>query len=246
MKSRPFASLVALLAACAGSAPLPAQEAPSTPAPSTAPDGSASPSAPPTAPPLAIPDSCAPGESDACLPGAHFADRTCATSHPEVALALFAKGSPWTRLYLRGDVDGWNAEGGGSARANLLFDEEVIALKRRAPPKGAAAISVGGSDGYEVMRWDGNCYTLDSGEVVRRSPPHPKHSGIPWKLLQEKTKTVLLDNASVKAAYDRRRKECKGVTVGDVSLACEQADTALSDGIVAAVKSGLSLPAPEL
>jgi hypothetical protein len=34
--------------------------------------------------------------------------------------------------------------------------------------------------------------------------------------------------------------------VGDVSLACEQADTALSDGIVAAVKSGVSLPAPEL
>jgi hypothetical protein len=180
------------------------------------------------------------------MPGAGFADRICATSHPEVALVLFAKGSPWTRLYLRGDVDGWNAEGGGSARAKLLFDEEVIALKRRAPPKGAAAMSIGGSDGYEVMRWDGNCYTLDSGEVARRSPPHPKHSGIPWKLLQEKTKTVLLDNASVKAAYDRRRKECKGVTVGDVSLACEQADAALSDGIVAAVKSGVSLPAPEL
>jgi hypothetical protein len=107
-------------------------------------------------------------------------------------------------------------------------------------------MSIGGSDGYEVMRWDGNCYTLDSGEVAHRSPPRPKHSGIPWKLLQEKTKAVLLDNASVKAAYDRRRRECKGVTVGDVSLACEQADTALSDGIVAAVKSGVSLPAPEL
>jgi hypothetical protein len=193
-----------------------------------------------------MPDACAPGEADPCMPGAAFADRICATSHPEVALALFAKGSPWTRLYLRGDVDGWNAEGGGSARAKLLFDEEVIALKRRAPPKGAAAMSIGGSDGYEVIRWDGNCYTLDSGEVTRSGAPRPKHSSIPWKLLDEKTKNALMGNATVKAAYDRRRKECKGVTVGDVSLACEQADTALSDGVVSAVKSGMRLPAPEL
>jgi hypothetical protein len=191
-----------------------------------------------------MPISCAAGGADPCLPGSGFADRICATSHPEVALALFAKGSPWTRLYLKGDVDGWNAEGGGSARAKLLFDEEVVALKRRAPPKGGAII-VGASEGYEVMRWDGNCYTLDAGEITRKSPPHPRHSAIPWKLLNEKTRSVLLGDAGITSAYDRRRKECKGVTVGEVSLACEQADTALSDKIVAAVRSGLSLPAPE-
>jgi hypothetical protein len=246
MRTPRLAFLVATIAACGGSTPAPAQEATTNPAPVVPPVADAPPSPPPPEPPLAIPEACAPGELDPCVPGARFADRICAMSHPEVALALFAKGSPWTRLYLRGDVDGWNAEGGGSARAKLLFDEEVIALKRRAPAKGAAAISVGGSDGYEVIRWDGNCYTLDSGEVARRSPPRPKHSSIPWKLLNEKTKSALLDNASVKAAYDRRRKECKGVTVGDVSLACEQGDTALSDAIVAAVKSGISLPVPEL
>jgi hypothetical protein len=244
MKSMPLALLLVAVIACGGSAPPPAQEAalsPTTTAPAVA---SNLPT--PLEPPLAMPDSCAQEEPDPCLPGVAFADHVCATPHAEVALALFAKGSPWTRLYLRGDVDGWNAEGGGSARAKLLFDEEVIALKRRAPAKGAAAIRVGGSDGYEVMRWDGNCYTLDSGEVARRSPPRPKHPGIPWKALKEKTQSALLDNTSVKAAYDRRRKECKGVTVGEVSLACEQADTALSDGIVVAVKSGVSLPAPEL
>jgi hypothetical protein len=180
------------------------------------------------------------------MPGPAVADRICATLHPEVALALFAKGTPWTRMYLRGDVDGWDAEGGRSARAKLLFDEEVIALKHRAPPKAAGVISVDATDGYQVLRWDGNCYSLDSDEVVRRSPPRAKHSGIPWKLLNERTRSVLLDNASVKAAYERRHKECEGIMVGQVSPPCEQADAALSDGIVAAVKSGLSLPAPEL
>jgi hypothetical protein len=179
------------------------------------------------------------------MPGPAFADRACSAPHPDVALTLFAKASPWTRLYLRGDVDGWNAEGGGSARALLNFDEEVIALKRRAPPSGAAVI-VGASGGYQVMRWDGNCYSLDEGEITRRKPPRAKHPGIPWRYLGEKTKGLLLDDPSVKAAQDKRSRECKGVTMGAVSLACEQADTAFSDAIVSAVRSGLTLPTPDL
>jgi hypothetical protein len=179
------------------------------------------------------------------MPGTAFADRVCAASRPDVALALFAKGSPWTRLYLRGDVDGWNAEGGGSMRARLEFDEEVVVLKRRAPAGGRAVV-VSDSGGYQVMRWDGNCYSLDEGEVTRKRPPRTKHPGIPWRHLSDKIRALLLENASVKAAFDKRGKECKGVTVGDVSMACEQADTAFSDGIVTAIKSGLALPPPEL
>ena len=48
-----------------------------------------------------------------------------------VALALFAKSSPWTRGYLKGDVEAWNASGGVSSGDKLLFDEEVIVLVRR-------------------------------------------------------------------------------------------------------------------
>jgi hypothetical protein len=178
------------------------------------------------------------------MPGARFADRVCAASHPEVALALFAKGAPWTRLYLKGDVDGWNAEG-GSTRARLAFDEEVIVLKKRAPSSGAT-ISVGSSTSYQVMRWDGNCYSMDDGEVTRRRPPHPKHPSIPWKYLNEATRAALLNDAAVKAAYAKRSKECKGVTMGDVSLACVHADEAFGDSIVGAVQSGLALPAASL
>jgi hypothetical protein len=234
--------MVVITASCGGSPPPHAEEAVASSAAVVAPESEPTPSPPP---PLAMPTACAPGDADTCMLGVVFADRICSASHADVALALFAKGSPWTRIYLRGDVDGWNAEGGASTRAKLLFDEEVLVLKRRAPA-GGAAIVVGAAGGYQVMRWDGNCYSLDEGEVTRRRPPRAKHPGIPWKLLDEKTQSALLGDASVKAAYDKRRKECKGVTVGEVSLGCEQADTAFSDGIVAAVKSGIVLPTPAL
>jgi hypothetical protein len=177
------------------------------------------------------------------MPGVRFADRVCASSRPEVGLALFAKDSPWTRMYLKGDLDGWNAEG-GSTRARLSFDEEVIVLKKRAPTSGA--VMVGTATSYQVIRWDGNCYSLDDGEITRRRPPHAKHAPIPWKTLSDGTRNALMNDGGVKSAYAKRGKECKGVTMGDVSMACVQADTAFSDAIVAAVKAGFALPPPEL
>jgi len=198
----------------------------------------------PASAPLAMPEGCAPGDADMCIPGVRFADHVCAVAQPDVGLALFARGSRWTRLYLKGDVDGWNAEG-GSTRARLAFDEEVVVLKKRAPASGSA-ISVGTSTSYQVMRWDGNCYSMDDGELTRQRPPRPKHPSIPWKYLSEGTRHALLNDAGVKTAYAKRTKECKGVTMGEVSLACVKADDAFSDSIVSAVRSGFALPAPEL
>jgi hypothetical protein len=239
--------LLACLAGCGGSTQVRPQDPPSAPSTPDAPEAAPEPPAPAETPKtpaaVATPTACAAGDTDTCAPGRAFTDYVCSASHPDIALVLFAKGTPWTRVYLRGDLDGWNAEGGGSARAKLSFDEEVIVLKRRAPPSGGAVV-VGAGASYQVMRWDGNCYTLEEGEITRRKPPRPKHSGIPWTYLSDKTRTALLASAEVKAAYDKRRKECKGVTVGEVSLACERADTAFSDGIVSAVRSG-SVQPPE-
>ncbi len=188
-----------------------------------------------------VPTACADGGGDMCTTGAAFAGKVCDASQPDLPLVLFAKGSPWTRLYLKGDVDAWNAEGGAAARSKLAFDEEVIVLKRRTPPKGSAIV-IGSGGGYQVMRWDGNCYSLDEGEVTTRRPPKAKHPILMWKYLTEGTRNTLLGDASVKAAYDKRGKECKGAMSGDVSVACEQADTALSNGVVDAVKNGLAVP----
>lgn len=198
---------------------------------------------PPEAP-KSIPASCATKEGGVCTPDADFASRLCNASYPDVALVLFAKDSPFTRMYLRGDVDGWNADGGLSARAKLKFDEEVLALKRRAPKTTGMVINGGGA-GYLVMRWDGTCFTLEDGEITTRHPPVAKASPINWKYLSDRTKDALLSNDKIKKAYDTRGKECKGATSGDVSKACEVADTALSQIIISEIRGGLTVPTPE-
>jgi len=194
--------------------------------------------------PKSLPASCASNEGGVCTPDSDFAGRMCNANFPDAALALFAKDSPFTRLYLRGDVDGWNADGGLSARQRLVFDEEVLALKRRAAQKTGIVINGGGA-GYLVMRWDGTCYTLEDGEITMRKPPAPKSSTIRWKYLSDRTKDVLLGNQRILAAYQKLGRECKGATTGDVPKSCELADVELSRAIAQEIRSGLAVPTPE-
>ena len=190
-----------------------------------------------------IPGGCAGGRTDPCVPEAAFVKNLCDGSFPDVALLLMSKSMPFTHAYLRGDVDGWNAEGGASARAKLKFDEEVLLLEKRSGNSGG--IQVSGSGGYQVMRWDGNCYTLSDDEVTMRRPPAPKHAPITWRYLEEATKNALLDDAKLKAAYDKRNHECKGAVSGDVTLSCQRADEALTAAVVAAIRGGANVPTPE-
>lgn len=179
------------------------------------------------------------------MPDAAFVKRLCNGSFPDVALLLMGKTSPsYTRMYMKGDVDGWNADGGGSARARLRFEEEMLVLKRRNPPTNGIVMGSGGP-GYLLLRWDGNCYTLEDGEITTKRPSSPKTPPIPWRLFAESTKNALLKSPKVLAAYQRRGKECKGAISGQVTLACEKADTALSDAIVAEVRGGITIPSPE-
>jgi hypothetical protein len=195
-------------------------------------------------PATGVPSACASAESPVCVPDFAFVKRMCNGSFPDVALVLMAKDAPFTRMYMKGDVDGWNADGGASARARLRFDEEMLVLRRRSPPAGGIVVGSGGA-GYLVMRWDGNCYTLEDGELTTKKPASPKHAPIPWRLYSEKTKASLLEKPKVLAAYQKRGKECKGAISGEVTRACEQADTALSMAIVAEIRGGLTLPTPE-
>lgn len=241
---RPLRISLVLLAACGASPktpPAPASSSSSIDARDAGDEAAAEPDGG-GAPEAAIPKTCASSEG-LCVPDAAFVKRMCNGSFPDVALVLFAKDAPFTRVYLRGDLDGWNAEGGASARARLVLDEEVLVLRRRAAP--ANGIVVGAGGGYLVMRWDGNCYTVDEGEVTAKKPPAPKHASIPWRFYGDKTKDALLQSPKVLAAYQRRGKECKGATSGEVSRACEQADAALSAAVVAEIRGGRSVPAPD-
>ena len=192
-----------------------------------------------------IPKSCAGKSADdaLCLPDATFVKRLCNASYPDTALVLMTKDSTFTRAYMKGDVDGWNADGGASTRAHLYFDEEVLVLKKRAAPTNG--IVVGASGGFLVMRWDGSCFTLDDGEVTTKKPPAMKHGPIPWRAYSERTKEALLKNPRILAAFQRRGKECKGASTGTVSLACEKADAALSESVVAEVRAGMAIPEPD-
>ena len=208
--------------------------------PSAAPTASAS-AAPTADAPKTIPMSCAGGSHDPCLPDPAFVSRLCNGTFPDAALVLMQKSMPFTRAWLKGDIDGWNADG-ASARAKLFFDEEVLVLKKRDAGKGGMQVS--GAGGYQVMRWDGNCYTLEEGTLSFSKPPKPKNGSVQWRFLENPTKDALLADATVKTAYEKRSKECKGVVSGDVTLTCQKADEALSTAVANAVRGGISIPTP--
>ncbi len=246
MQNKPRCLPIAVLAvavACGGSPKGGGASAPTPETPATAGEADAGFESAAPAGTREIPATCAKGVSDPCVPDAAFVKRLCDGSYPDVALALHGKDTPFTRIWLRGDVDGWNADSGASARARLRTDEEVLVLRKRTAP--ANGIVVGAGGGYLVMRWDGNCYTLEDGELATRRPRAPKQAPIPWRFLEEKTRNALLARPKVLAAFQRRGKECKGAVSGDVSRACETADAALSEAVVAEVRTGIALPLPE-
>ena len=97
-----------------------------------------------------------------CTPPSSFVDRLCTKPHQEVALALFANSTPFTRLYLKGKLD------------ELVFDEEVLALRYHPVPKNG--IQVGSASGsYDVLRWDGSCsMAVDAEMLTKNKPPQPR------------------------------------------------------------------------
>ena len=183
-------------------------------------------------------------QSDPCVPAPKFVEALCSDTYPGVTLHLFAPSAPWSRGYLKGKVKAWNASGGVSDNeAWLEFDEEVVLLKKRGGPEG---IQVSGAEGgYDAIRWDGSCVTLDASEVTLSAPPKPKAAKVEWRFLDAATQDALRESELVTEAYRARRKECKGAVSGTVSKKCVVADQKLSEAIVEHVRGGGSLGTPE-
>ncbi len=199
------------------------------------------------APPQAaepLPSACE-GEStikDAklCVAPRTFAKKLCSGIYPEVALSLFAKGTPWTRLWLAGDVDAWNASGGLTHRAKLAFDEEVIVLSKHGAAQTGGIVMTGSMASYDVVRLDGTCVSVMEGELTTRRPPAPKPAMVPWSRLEEPTRHALLASAKVKSMHDAFEKACN---TGD-KKACDKAERTFSQAILEHVRSGAVLPEP--
>jgi hypothetical protein len=234
---------------CGGAPPRPAEPAPPSedPSPSSspvnhddpaAPSAAAAPSSAPTPPAAApasaaLPTDCGGENSEGiCAPPKLFVTDVCGGfAKPDIALALFAKGSPWTRAYLRLNVDAWYTAS-RSAKVNLKLDEEVIVMHH---PNPSGGIIVNGGAPYDVMRLDGNCATLSSEEVTLKRPPSPKHPPVPWKLLDPRTRETLLQDSAVSNAKDAWDESCH-------TPACAKAENKLTVAILDYMARGGKVP----
>lgn len=242
--------LVSLLAlsACGGSQP--AAEAPagetSAPAESaSASSGSAAPEGKPAesaGESSGVPTKChKPGS--VCSPDPKFVKRLCNGKYPSVGLYLFSNPA-WTRGYLTRRTQAWNASGGASDSGWVEFDEEVLILYARVADAGGMQVS-GAGGSFDALRWDGSCVTLQSEEVTMAKAPAPKYPAIDFRYLDDDTQEALRKDEKVNAAWQARRKECKGATSGDVSLKCVKADEGLTKSVIGFVRGGGSVPEPK-
>lgn len=180
------------------------------------------------------------GKDKLCVPAASYARKLCGGIYPEVALGMFAKGTPFTRVYLAGDVDAWNASGGLTHRARLAFDEEVIVLAKHAPGGSGGIVMTGMQASFDVLRWDGTCVSVMEGELTTKKPPAPKPAPVPFSRLEETTRRALLASPKVKSTYDELGKQCATTE----KAKCTKAEQAFAKAVVEHVRSGGSLPTP--
>jgi hypothetical protein len=235
--SCPLLLALFVLAGCGGSEPSrPAAASPSPPPPPDA--ASATGAAPATSeetPPATphLPGACADPSAQVCTPPGDFVERLCAKPLQDVALALFSKETPFTRLYLRGRLD------------ELAFDEEVLALRFHGPQKGGMVVGSGNGT-YDVLRWDGTCARgVEAEALVRARPARPRSAHVQWHRVGSATQDALVAGSdAVKRAHAKRGKECQGASSGDVSQSCQAADQALVDAITDYVRTGGRLPEP--
>jgi hypothetical protein len=191
-----------------------------------------------------IPQKCH-REGSVCTANPKWVSRLCSDVYPDVALYLFRKSSPFTHGWLTRKTKAVNASGGvTSGDEYLAFDEEVVLLYHRAPAAGGIQVS-GAEGGFDGIRADGSCVTLDASEVTLTEAPKPKYGHIEWRHLGDDTQDALKQDATIRETFIARKKECKGAYSGDVSKKCVQLDDKLNSLIIEGLKSGsIDIPVP--
>lgn len=254
MSIRPtaFPLVLALLAACGGqkaqssdpSSPALKEKSSDTATAEAKPDAASKEQAEDEKSATELPKECAKKDDKMCLPPAAFVTRLCQGNFPSVALAMFKKETPWTRGYLTRKTKAWNASGGAASSDELEFDEEVLVLRHRAADLGGMQVS-GAGGGFDALRWNGSCVTLANEELTLSTPPKAKNARVEWRLIDDAMREAMRNDAKLDKAYKDRQKECKGATMGTVSDKCVKLDTALSDAIVAHIRSGGDVGKPD-
>lgn len=194
----------------------------------------------------AIPTKCAGHDGDICLPPKKFVKRLCSGDYPNVALYMFQSGSPWTRGWLNHETKAVNATGGGSSGEKMQRDEELIILRKFAGQSPGGIQVSGANGGYDAMRWDGMCVTLDAAEIDFGDPP-PKvgNARIIWSRIEYEIREELKKNDNIRQTYIDYKNACRGVTVGKVSAECEKLDGVLSRTIAEELRANGGFPLPK-
>lgn len=192
---------------------------------------------------LDMPTKCA-GKGSVCVPPRKFVEVLCNGSYPDAAIWLLSTETPFTRGYLRGETDAWNAAGGASDTSEKMsFDEEVLILRERSADLGGMQVS-GAGGGYDALRWDGSCVSLAKEEVTLDRPPRPRSAQIDWRYLGSETQEALRKDDTVTEIYRARRQECKGAVSGSVSKKCVKLTAKLSRTVADYVRNGGKVPKP--
>jgi len=192
--------------------------------------------------PMEMPTGCAEG-LEPCVPPVPFVTRLCKGKYPSVAVVMFEKSSPWTRVYIRQEeVEAVNTQGGPSSDQKLVFGEEIILLEDTTANSSGIQVSGGG---YFVLRWDGTCATVAPYEVVDYAPGALKNAPVVWRYLDAPLREALLQKPNIKNAYSLEREECHGARPGQGGPTCERARRLLNTHLTLAVRSGMNLPEPE-
>ena len=191
-----------------------------------------------------IPMHCAKGKkhNGECVPPPGWVKRLCDDVYPDVALHMFAPGTPWKRMYMLQRADPVNASGGSSLIGDKMErGEEVIALRRRTENEGE--VQVGNNNaGYDVLRWNGACATIHDGEFIADRPSHIVQSKVEWRRIGLPLRQHLEAQPAIAAAYAARSKACHGFSMGSVSGDCESNDKLLMQEVVRYIQSGPELP----
>ena len=183
-----------------------------------------------------LPKTCAAEGNFCALPG-DFVERLCGGKFPDLAIVWFAKGTPWTRRYVKAaSVEPHNATGGPASEDKLVKGEEVLMLRQQ----GSGGAKASGSVDYDVLRWDGTCASLSDSQMTDSATGQPKNALIGWRYLDVRIQRALFKDPAVAKAQLAVTNACKGATGG----ACKHATHNLSAAIAAAVRKGIELPTP--
>jgi len=187
-----------------------------------------------------VPTYCA-AKTKPCVPPEDFVERLCASRYVSVAPYLFEKHTPFVRLHAKSKtIELRNGLKGPVGAQPIAFAEEVLLLRVVSAP--SASPKKPGEAIYDVLRWDGTCASVPKRDLAAYLPGVPQAAPVEFAKLETTMRAALTRDAKLNKLGAARADACRS---SESSEACTQADKALSDAVVVAIRQGLKLPMPQ-